>query len=186
MNLRHTIYLLAFLFLVSCGEDDVIPADRTVLNYDGDNITAPTLAGGLYEFAARFPPVLVSNVEGRSIEQVSFYLYEVPTQLYINISTDETPSLPGEILNTQLVTNLTPNSWNTITLNEPYPLDGSAVWVGIEVTIDDLIQTVGCDAGPANANGDWLYNESERSWDTFRNLNGESVNWNIRAVISDD
>ncbi len=182
------LIVLISLGVISCGDDnEPIPSDRTVLNYDGDNITAPTLPQGLYEFAVRFPEVVTRNVSGRNIEEVSFYLYDVPAQLFINISPDFTPSLPGDILNTQQVTNLQSNSWNTVRLDQPYSLDGTPVWVGIEVTLNDLMQTVGCDSGPANPNGDWLYDEENREWDTFRSRtnDNESVNWNIRVVISD-
>lgn len=187
MKLKHLlIFALGAMTFLSCGDDESpIPSDRTVLNYDGPNFAAPSLGAGLHEFAARFTNVLLRNVEGRSIEQVSFYLYNVPSQVYINISNDLTPTQPGNILNTQLVTNLQANSWNTVTLNEPFLLDGTPVWIGLEVTLNSRMQTIGCDEGPANPNGDWLYMESDLAWDTFRNWNQESVNWNIRAVISD-
>ena len=187
MKYRFLLLLFSLTFILSCGEDeDPIPSDRTILNYDGDNITAPNMIDGLYEFAVRFPPVLTRNVQGRSIEQVSFYIYEIPDQVYLNISSDRTPTLPGQILNTQMLNNLSPNSWNTITLDTPFNLDGTAVWVGIEVFHDRQMQSVGCDAGPAQENGDWLYVEADQTWDTFRNTLGESINWNIRAVISEN
>lgn len=174
--------------MMSCGDDEgpEIPEEAVVLSYDGDNFTAPTFPAGLYEFAARFPATLTRNVEGRAITQVSFYLYNRPEQMYLNISRDISPIEPGAIENTQLITNASPNSWNTITLDTPYELDGTAVWVGIEVTQNDQIQTVGCDAGPANANGDWLYDEETMTWETFINRTGqnESVNWNIKAIVN--
>ena len=187
MCIKKLLYLVIFgLFIASCGGDEEeIPNDRTILSYDGENLTAPTLPEGLFEFAVRFPPNLTRNVEGRSIEQVSFYLYDAPAQMYLNISTDFTTSVPGDILNTQMISNPRPNSWNTITLDEPYPIDGGAIWVGIEVNLDRTMQSVGCDAGPANANGDWLYQEIDQTWDTFRGRTGESVNWNIKAIISE-
>ena len=189
MRLKYLLILLLGIALtVGCGDDgEGEPEGPNILNYDGDNFTAPTLPDGLYEFAIRFPAVLVRNVEGRSIEQVSFYLYEIPSQLYINISPDFTPTLPGEIVNTQRVTDLRRNSWNTVTLDTPYLLDGNPVWVGIEVTQNSTLQTVGCDAGPANANGDWLYDEEFQNWETFRSRtnDNESVNWNIRAILSE-
>jgi len=105
--------------------------------------------------------------------------------MYLNISVDDTSTIPGAILNTQLITNASPNSWNTITLNEPFLLDGSSVWVGIEVTHDQQQQSVGCDAGPADSNGDWLYDEETMTWETFSNRTSgaESVNWNIKAIV---
>ncbi len=187
MNIRYLFLLLLAGFIISCGDDEgpEIPGERIVLSYDGDNDTAPTFPAGLYEFAARFPTTLTRNAVGKSIEQVSFYLYEAPSLMYINISEDQTTTSPGAILNTQMVNNPTPNSWNTVTLDTPYELTGSAVWVGIEVTQDEQIQTVGCDAGPANANGNWLYDEENMEWATFSARANESVNWNIKAILSE-
>ncbi len=183
------ILLISIIFLaISCSEDDNgEPQGSNVLNYDGDNFTAPTLQTGLYEFAVRFPSIITRNVEGKQINQISFYLYESPGQMYINISPDLTPSLPGDIVYSQQVTNFRNNSWNTISLNDPFPLDGNPVWIGIEVNFEGQIQTVGCDAGPANGNGDWLYDEENKEWETFSNRTNqnESVNWNIRAILSE-
>ena len=188
MKLKYLLLLALAMLVMACSDDnDQEPDGPNVLNYDGENFTAPTLQSGLYEFAARFPSVITRQVEGRRIQQVSFYLYDAPNQMYINISPDLTPTLPGDIVNTQQVTNFTPNSWNTITLNDPFLLDGNPVWVGIEVDLDRQMQTVGCDAGPANGNGDWLYDEENREWATFstRTNQNESVNWNIRVILDE-
>ena len=187
MKLPYIFFLLVLVIASSCGSDDEpeVAENSTVLNYDGENQTAPTLPAGLYEFAVRFPSLIMRNVEGRNITQVSFYLYNIPSDLYINISPDLTPTLPGNILYTQQVTNLESNSWNTVTLDQPYSLDGNPLWIGIEVTQNDQIQTVGCDAGPADPNGDWLYDEENKEWETFsiRTNQNESVNWNVRAIV---
>ena len=189
MKLKYLFFLSIIFFAVSCGSDDEpeIIENSTVLNYDGDNQTAPTFPAGLYEFAIRFPSLLTRNVVGRNIEQISFYLYNVPEELYLNFSPDLTPTLPGNIVYTQEVTNLRANSWNTVNLDQPYRIDGNPLWIGVEVTQSDLIQTVGCDAGPANPNGDWLYDEENKEWETFtvRTDENESVNWNIRAIIGE-
>lgn len=186
MKLRYLLFILAALLTLGCSDDnDGQPEGPNVLNYDGPNFTAPTLASGLYEFAVRFPTVITRNVSGRQIEQVSFYLYDVPVQMYINISPDRTPTLPGDIVYSQQVTNFQPNSWNTINLDDPFVLDDNPIWIGIEVDLDRQMQTVGCDAGPANGNGDWLYDEDNREWATFstRTNQNESVNWNIRVIL---
>lgn len=188
MKLNILLLLATTCFMFSCSSDDEpeVIEGSTVLNYDSENVTAPTLGRGIHEFAIRFPSLITRNVRDRNIQQVSFYLYEIPEFVYLNISPDLTPSLPGDILYTQELTNLTANSWNTIDLNQPYRLDGNPIWIGIEVSIDnDLQQTVGCDAGPADPNGNWLYDEETRQWETFeiRTNQNESVNWNIRMVV---
>ena len=188
MKLKYFLLVLFGILFLACSDDnDNEPDGTNVLNYDGDNFTAPTLASGLYEFAVRFPSIITRNVDGRQIEQVSFYLYDIPNALYINLSPDLTPTLPGDIVNTQRVGNLQANSWNTVTLDTPYLLDGSPVWIGIEVDLPQQMQSVGCDAGPANGNGDWLYDEDNREWATFsaRTNNNESVNWNIRVILNE-
>lgn len=187
MKLKILLLLAIGLLTLGCSDDDAEPEGSNVLNYDGENFTAPTLPSGLYEYAVRFPSLITRQVEGRRIEKVSFYLYDAPDQIYINISPDLTPTLPGDIVNTQQVTNFQPNSWNTIDLVDPFVLDGNPVWVGIEVDLGRQMQTVGCDAGPANGNGDWLYDEDNREWATFseRTNQNESVNWNIRVILDE-
>ena len=184
--MRWMLLLPIFILFSSCGDDGPeVPSEATVLSYDGENLNAPTFPPGLYEFAARFPSTLTRELEGQSLTQVSFFMYDAPAAMYINISTDETTTVPGPILNSQRVNNPTPNSWNTITLNTPYLIDGTSLWVGVEVTLDVEQQSVGCDAGPAFPNGDWLYDEENLTWVTFTNRTGsaESVNWNIKAII---
>ena len=179
------ILLLCSLFTFSCSSDGDEPEGDVILNFDGDNFTAPTLAAGLYEFAVRFPASTTSRVVGKQLIKVSFYLYEAPSELTVTLSPDATASTPGDFILRQRVSNLRTNSWNTITLTQPYTfVDNEALWVGIEtVHNQEFLQTVGCDEGPANPNGDWLYAEADNEWKTFRERNTDSVNWNIRAIV---
>ena len=185
MKILKGIVLCLVLVMMACSEDNE-PTGENVLSYDGNNQTAPTLPPGLYEHSARFPSVITRNVVGRSIESVSFYLYEVPASTYILISNDQSSVEPGPVQYSQDISSgLIPNSWNTVSLTDPYPLDGSAVWVSVEVEFSgNPTQTVGCDAGPANPNGDWLYDGSDQQWRRFEDRVGESINWNIRAILS--
>ena len=181
---RYLVFLTVLL-AVSCGEDDQ-PSGDNVLNYDGENFTAPTLPPGLYEASARFPSLITRNVIGRQIEAVSFYMYDVPQSVFILISQDQSPTEPGPVLYSQDVrAQLSANSWNTVSLNQPFALDGSSVWVSVEVDIggNTPAQTIGCDEGPANPNGDWLYDGSDQQWRRFTDRVGESINWNIRAIL---
>lgn len=180
--MRYSILFLflSSLFFISCADDGGI-SGNDVLHYDGDNATAPTLPAGSYEFAIRFPSLITRNVIDKNITEVSFYLYEIPSSLIITFSPDNTALNPGNILYGQEVTSLKANSWNTVRLDQPFGIDGSALWIGIQVVHADAIQSVGCDAGPANANGDWLYDETDKLWLTFRSRVGDSINWNIRV-----
>lgn len=186
MDKRWFFILPFFLLFAACGDDEPeLPEDAIEFSYDGENLTAPTLPEGLYEFAARFPSSLTSREVGRAITQVSFYLTDIPAELCINFSIDQTSTIPTDPIYGEIISNLQAGAWNTVTLQQPFVLDGSSVWVGIKVVHDRQQQSVGCDAGPAFANGDWLYDEATFTWETFTNRTGgaESVNWNIKAIV---
>jgi len=170
---------------VGCSDDDPQPSGSNILNYDGPNDTAPTLASGFYEFSVRFTDRELSSSVGKSITEVSFYMYDVLPRVTVAFSPDLTIAEPAEIQYSEDMTGLTPNAWNTLQLQTPYPIDGSPIWIGIQVDLPQAMQTVGCDAGPAKSNGDWLYSDNPPTWNTFRALNNVSVNWNIRATISE-
>ncbi len=176
--MRYIVWIMLILGLVSCGDD----GDEVIFNYDGNNATAPTLPSGFYEFSIRLPSQLTRNVIGQSIGEVSFYLYELPDQAVVSISEDDNGQ-PGAVLFSQQLTGLRRNSWNDVEINEAFAITGNTIWVGIQVRINDIRQTIGCDAGPANPNGDWLYDESDQQWLTFRERVGDSINWNIRVKV---
>ena len=49
----------------------------------------------------------------------------------------------------------------------------------------ELIQAMGCDAGPSISGGDWMWQESDGEWQTFRERSTDNINWNIRASMTD-
>lgn len=181
------ILLLALMWaviLISCGDETGLEGDN-ILNYDGENATAPALPPGAYNVSIRFTSTLLRNVEGRTIDAVSYYLYERPTSASIAISYDDSPRVPSDPVYTQDITaQMQTNSWNTITLNTPFEITGQPIWIGIRMNLNDPEQTIGCDAGPGNPNGDWLYDAADMEWLRFEERVGESINWNIRAVLS--
>ncbi len=184
INLFFLALLCIVLGLTSCS-DDGEPSGSNILNYDTENATAPTLATGFYEFTIRFTNRELSPVQGKKITAISFYLYDIPSEVNITFSPDQTISQPGEITYNENLSNLRANAWNTVTLKTPYDIDGTSFWIGIQVDLPRLMQTVGCDAGPAKSNGDWLYSDEDKDWRTFRERTSDSVNWNIRATVGD-
>ncbi len=195
---RMTIYLnkthymnklIGFLFVCilaftvcSCGSD----SNDVLLNYDGDNVTGPVFNQGAYVTAARFPANRTSIFNGQVIEAVDLYILEQPSSARLVIlQGDASSSDPlGEITG-QSLASLTTNSWNRVTLNSPYTIDGSEIWIGLDFSVNGSAQIMGCDAGPANSNGDFLFQDSDNRWTTFRDLTTtESINWNIRGVLS--
>ena len=55
-------------------------------------------------------------------------------------------------------------SWNTITFDEPVIIDGQDIWVGYMFDKPGGICPAGCDAGPADPNGDWISNGTNLGW----------------------
>lgn len=183
--------LISFLFfcalacmISSCGGDG--DGDDVLLQYDGDNVTGPSFNQGAFVTAARFPANTTSLFSGQVLEAVDLYILEQPASARLVIlqgdasSTDPIGEITGQTLNS-----LTTDSWNRITLNSPYTIDGSEIWIGLDFSVNGAAQIIGCDAGPANRNGDFLFQSSDGLWTTFRDLTStESINWNIRGVLS--
>jgi hypothetical protein len=61
-------------------------------------------------------------------------------------------------------------------------LDGTDIWVGYEVTHGAGQFPAGCDAGPANPNGDWISTDGV-TWEHLAGF-GLNYNWNIRAKLN--
>ncbi len=153
-----------------------------VLHYDGDNDDAIGLtSGGSFHVAARFPSDMVAQYSGYVLQSVDVYINDVPNPSTLYIWGAGSANAPGAVLHQQNFTG-TAASWNTITLSTPLTLTGQDIWVGYSVTHAASEYPAGCDAGPANPNGDWISTDGS----TWAHLAGYGLdyNWNIRALIS--
>lgn len=171
------------LLLAACGDDE-----RTVdgsLRYDGDNVTAPTLPPDTYEAAARFPANFTNDYVGKNLTQISYYMAEKPLQTSLKIYSGGSSSAPGQVVYEATLTGtITQNAFNAHVLSTPLEITGEALWVSIRFRLNRGLQSIGCDAGPGDVNGDWMYQESTNEWTSFNEFSGgESINWNIRGVV---
>ena len=181
--LKKVILFSFVLFCMSCGDD----SDRTVLNYDGDNIDAPALFPGDYTAMVRFPSTEMSQYSGRQIEEIEFWVADIPVSCELQILGEGTANTPGSLILSDNVTlSIDANSWNSINLNSPVDITGEDLWVGFNFEIDAFSRVIGCDAGPAVENGD-LLNDENGNWTTLRAYSADEVdiNWNIRAYLSE-
>jgi hypothetical protein len=64
--------------------------------------------------------------------------------------------------------------------------EDKAIWLVIEVELPEgQEQSVGCDDGTRyNPNGALLSLSVNPQWQTFQEITGDRVNWNIRGLIS--
>jgi hypothetical protein len=164
------------------GSPDSDTREVVILNYDGENADAIGLTGGgSFTVAARFPASMVAPYAGYSFESVDVYINDVPTNSTLKVWAQGTNNAPGALLAEQAFTG-TALSWKTITLNNALTLSGQDIWVGYSVTHANAAYPAGCDAGPANPNGDFISTDGV-AWDHLAGF-GLNYNWNIRAKLS--
>lgn len=176
--------MLAVLAFSTCKKDD---EPQNLLSYDGPNATGPLLEAGDYEAAARFPAAQTSRFEGRRLEEVTWFMGLRPASCKINIYGPGSGNAPGALL---YAAEIQPNSlqvpdWNIHRLSPTLPIDGEELWISIAFTHTQQQQSIGCDAGPNRANGDWLFDSNDGQWRTYIQRTQENVNWNIRGVVGD-
>jgi len=154
--------------------------DEIVLHYDGDNDSAIGAGGGELSFAARFPSAMVAQYAGFSLEYVDVYIWDVPFGSTLMIWGAGTTTEPGTLLYQQEFEAV--EEWNTINLDEPLLLDGTDIWVGYHVEYDAGEYPGGCDEGPADPDGAWIFING--GWHRLYELNPDfDYNWNIRAYL---
>jgi len=177
------VIFIASLSISSCGEEFSEPS---LLNYDGENLTGPNFPPGVYTTAARFPSDMLSSYEGQVLEAIDVFILNQPESARVIIfSGNGSSAKPSTEIARQSINSLNPNSWNRISLNNPVSVEGSEIWIGFDFSVSEETRIIGCDAGPGNKNGDYMFIAGNNLWTTFSNLvPDESINWNIRGVVS--
>ena len=179
-------YLLPFILLIgfaSCGDDN-----DSEIHYDGANFSAPELIVGTHEAAAKFTASFIQSNVGRNVEAVSYYLQSIPQACEIRIYDEGTNVEPGALLYSADVTaSMGPNRWNTHDLSDVVTLADKDIWVVVRLVHTASAATIGCDEGPADSNGDWLWGDIDNEWITFRDRSSQQtdINWNIRMILSE-
>jgi len=164
------------------GEPVASDRNEVILNYDGPNFDAIGLtSGGTFHVAARFPSSMVGQYAGYVLTSVDVYINNVPSAATLKIWGAGTGTAPGAVLHQQTFSS-TASSWVTITLTNGVVLDGTDIWVGYQVTHGAGQYPAGCDAGPANPNGDWISIDGV-AWEHLAGY-GLNYNWNIRAKLN--
>ena len=179
-----SIFVLFSFFLIACGDDTEA---KTYLNHDGENNAAPLLDAGDYTAAARFPVSSLTSNTGNQIIEVEYYMVNLPNQTRVQIFEGGTATEPGTMVYDQNVTlDAQSNSWNTHVLSAPVTIGNEDLWIAVNFIQESENTTIGCDEGPAVANGDF-FNDLANQWTTLRDFSDQvvTINWNIRAVIGE-
>lgn len=180
-----SLFCLALLLTItSCQKDE--PEVNNLIHYDGENNTAPIFQAGILEPAVFFPPSETSEFVGRQIIAIDIVVYTPPETGSVRIY-DGTSSNPGNVLREISFngSDLTPNAWNRFSLSDPVTIGNENIWVGFRFGLANATQVIGCDSGPRANGGDWLFEDSDNVFRTFQDRANENINWNIRAVVSE-
>lgn len=187
---RLGLFALLAVFVVSSSacraDDDDGPADSTVeLRKDGNNVTGPILGFGYHEFAVRFTRDDVQDLVGGSLERVQFFVGRIPAQLEVVVYGAGTATTPGPVrYEADITSRITTTGFREFTLPTPLPIFDEDIWISIGVLLNESAQSIGCDAGPAQLGGDMIFRSTDQDWGTFEQRTGESINWNIRGIVS--
>ena len=194
MKIRLLLLTLSVIFVASCNKDDGIPDGEATLRYDGENFSGPELEAGYHELAIYFPSSTMSQYSNWKLSEINFFAGGVD----LSVSTDScavkiydagSSNTPGALLYEANVTGtLTANldgQWRQHLLPTPLTVSGDGIWIALAIRQDTKRQFIGCDSGPNQANGDWLFQGSDNQWQSYVQRTSESVNWNIRAFVEE-
>lgn len=160
-----------------------VPTNMVALFHDDYNIDAPVLPVGTYETAVRFTAADQSNVQNGRLHAVQYYMASKPIQVQLRIYSGGDNSPGNLVYSSNIVNEVERNKWNTHVLSDTLNLSNSDLWVGVRFTTNAEGKYIGCDPGPAKANGDWMWDALDASWLRYSNRTVTSINWNMRAVV---
>lgn len=186
-KLAFLLFLLPALLFVACQDDDDGGGQQgpeAELSFDGPNDTGPILTAGTYEAAVRFPADFLQEYRGRELESVSFFLGQQPAacelRIYEGSNANDSPA--NLIYQLDVTSGIAVPSWNRVALDNII-IGEEDLWLSVFLTHNQRQQSIGCDAGPNRANGDWLFFSGDGQWRSFVDRTQENINWNIRGTL---
>jgi hypothetical protein len=168
------------------GDMDMSGGDAVTveLRYDADNADSPNLDGATYEAAARFTAAETAGLVGGTLVEVEYFISGAPDGCAIKVYGAGTATSPGaELYAADVTADVTANSLNTHVLQSNVEIPSGDLWIAVEFSHAARQRTIGCDPGPADPDGDWLYASTDGDWIPFHTRYPISVNWNIRGIV---
>jgi hypothetical protein len=181
LNLDATLAYNPFGMVLNWESPEGIPVDQWIhwddgVNYNAVGIGAPTEM----DVAARWEPGQLTEFEGDSITQISFFPNEVSSSYKVRVWQG---AGAANLVVDQEVPSPVIGQWNYIMLNTPVPIDiTQELWVGYQFTGPNGYP-VGVDNGPAiDGFGNMI--QFGGNWQTLLEINPDlDYNWNIEAFI---
>ncbi|MFZ4708170.1 MAG: GEVED domain-containing protein, partial [Bacteroidales bacterium] len=146
-------------------------------NFDGIGLTS----GGTFLVAARWTAAQLADYVGLSLTNVDLFPRSTMTSTFtIKIWKGANAST---LLHSQLLTGLTMEQWNSVTLSANVVIPAEELWIGYEVGAQPAGDyPAGCDAGPAVANYGDMISLDGTTWAPLSGY-GLNYNWNIAGTI---
>ncbi|MBK9013632.1 MAG: hypothetical protein IPM82_05865 [Saprospiraceae bacterium] len=183
MKITHLFFLLGIALFAACNDDDTA-TPKNILSYDYGNVSGPLLDAGEHELAVRFPASTMADHVGKKLTEVQVFVGNLPQACLIRIYGAGNTSTPGQKLYEGNVLNaITSGQWNNFKITPGIAITGEDLWIGVYVEHAQQQQSIGCDSGPRQTNGDWLFSGSDQDWKTYQERTNEAVNWNIRGKV---
>jgi len=153
---------------------------------DGTNSSAIGLmSAGSFLVASRWTTEDLLPYDGLTLTKIAFYPAGEITQYALMVWAGDNA---GTLFLNQPLTNVVVDSWNTVTLDTPVPVDATQeLWFGYEC-IDQPVgeYPAGHDAGPAVAGkGDLLSGDGGETWETLSSY-GLNYNWNLQGWVTNE
>ena len=172
------------LMMSACNDDDNDTAN--ILSHDRDNVTGPLLQAATWQAATRFSPAETAEFSGLRLTQVEYFMGLAPDEANVFIYGPGVNNQPGDLLYQASITNsINQTSWNTHRITTPIDITGEEIWIAINLVHQADQQSIGCDAGPTETGGDWLFSSLDNQWRTYNDRTAESINWNIRGIVEE-
>ena len=139
--------------------------------------------------AIQLPKDVTTRFNGAQISKVLAYVGEAN---YFDSSIFITQGLEDEENIYDQEISLTPNSWNEISLTEPFTIDGNEIFVGYQTTAGTTSATglgvyaIGVDNNEANPCGDYIGTFSGESWNYMHLSDAGLGNVCIRLILTGD
>jgi len=151
---------------------------------DGENYSAIGLtSAGSFLVASRWAVEDLVLYDGMSLTKIAFFPRGAQTQYALKVWTGENA---GTLVLDQPLSSVVLNTWNTVTLTTPVPIDATQeLWFGY-ACIDQPTgeYPAGCDAGPAVAGKGDMLSEDGVTWETLSGY-GLDYNWNLQGWVTE-
>lgn len=94
-------------------------------------------------FANLYPGEMMTGIKGMQLTGVDVFAGDIANATLV-VYGQKTQTENGDLLASQKVT-LTPNTWNTLTLDKPVTVDGTDLWVGLQMATSTGKNQIGVD-----------------------------------------